>query len=218
MIRTIIFDFDGVLAESVDIKTVAFGKLFEAEGAEVARKVVEYHIAHTGVSRYDKFRYFYREFLGRELDDDTFRGLCRRFSELVVDEVVKAPYVEGAKEFLEEHAARYRFYVASATPQEEIEEIVARRGMTKFFSRTYGAPTGKAAAVKDILGRDPVLPEEALFVGDALSDMNAAAASGIHFVARIYEGNEDIFRGLGCARIRAISELKDAINVLEGQG
>ena len=43
MIRAIVFDFDGVLVESVDTKTKAYAGFFEDEGEEVVRKVVEVH-------------------------------------------------------------------------------------------------------------------------------------------------------------------------------
>ena len=59
MLKAILFDFDGVLVESVDIKTKAFAKLFENEGPEIVNKVVEYHLANGGVSRFKKFDYIY---------------------------------------------------------------------------------------------------------------------------------------------------------------
>ena len=58
-LKAIFFDFDGVLVESVDIKTRAFSKLFEREGEDVVKKVIDYHIDNGGVSRYEKFRYIY---------------------------------------------------------------------------------------------------------------------------------------------------------------
>ena len=69
-IKTIFFDFDGVIADSVDIKTKAFAKLFKRYGDEIVKKVVEYHLSHGGVSRYDKFRYYYQNFLGKKITDD----------------------------------------------------------------------------------------------------------------------------------------------------
>ncbi|MDD5437468.1 MAG: HAD hydrolase-like protein, partial [Candidatus Omnitrophica bacterium] len=84
MLRAIIFDFDGVLVESVDLKTGAFAKLFAAEGEDVVRKVVEYHLGNTGVSRFDKFRYIYKNILNRELSEEKFADLGRDFADLVM--------------------------------------------------------------------------------------------------------------------------------------
>ena len=57
-IHAIVFDFDGVLAESVDIKTRAFALLFRDEGEEVVRKVIDFHLKNGGVSRFEKIKFF----------------------------------------------------------------------------------------------------------------------------------------------------------------
>ena len=106
--KIIFFDFDGVIVESVDIKANAFGKLFKPEGEDVVGKVLSYHLDNTGVSRFEKFRNIYKKILRQQLKKEAFQDLCRRFSKLVLNEVVKTPYVEGAVEFLENCGQRYR--------------------------------------------------------------------------------------------------------------
>ena len=44
MINTIIFDFDGVILESAEIKTVAFRRLFEDDYPEEVEEIVDYPI------------------------------------------------------------------------------------------------------------------------------------------------------------------------------
>ncbi len=204
------FDSDGVLIESVDIKTKAFAKLFEKEGEGVRKAVVEYHLKHTGVSRFEKFKYIYMTILKRELTKEIFDGLCRSFSELVVFEVIAAPYVKGAKEFLDASSSLYKCFVASATPQNEIENIIRKRGMKKYFAAVYGAPTRKTDAVKEIIDIYRLSPDEVLYVGDALSDYEAAVANRIHFIARI-NGNEGIFSGIDCLKIHDLSALSSEL-------
>lgn len=211
-IKAIIFDFDGVIAESVDIKTKAFAKVFEAEGKDIVKKVIEYHTSHTGVSRYDKFKIFYKEFLKRDLDKSTFDRLCDDFSRLVMDEVVNAPYVKGAKEFLELFSSEYKCFIASATPQEEMDKIIYRRSMNKFFDRIYGAPLKKTEIVGKIISENGFGPSDVIFVGDALSDFNAAMGNSIKFVARIYPDNEILFKNIDCLKISDLSELNSIIN------
>ncbi|MEE9509964.1 MAG: HAD hydrolase-like protein [Candidatus Bathyarchaeia archaeon] len=48
------FDFDGVLADSVEVKTRAFAKLFESYGPEIQARVVEHHRKNGGMTRKDK--------------------------------------------------------------------------------------------------------------------------------------------------------------------
>lgn len=206
MIKGIIFDFDGVIVESTDIKTEAFAKLFEPEGEDIVKKIVSYHKDNMGVSRFDKFRHIYCNILYREIDNNEFNILCGRFASLVVDAVIAAPYVKGAQEFLEKNSSLYRFFIVSATPEDEIGDIVRRRGLGRMFKSVYGAPLTKYDAVKKILQEESIGPKNALYIGDAMSDYLAAKDNSVKFIARIKD-NEDIFRKVECLKINDYSEL-----------
>ena len=56
----IVFDCDGVILESVDAKTKAFGQVAEPLGAEARDRLLLYHTLHGGVSRREKFAWLYR--------------------------------------------------------------------------------------------------------------------------------------------------------------
>ena len=110
MIRAIAFDFDGVLVESVDVKTRAYVSLFEKYGQDVVSKVIDYHIKNGGISQFVKLRTIYDKILKKPLSEDKFNSLSEQFSSIVVDEVVAAPWVEGAQEFLQKNKNRYLYF------------------------------------------------------------------------------------------------------------
>ena len=58
MIKGIIFDFDGVIAESIQMKTDAFATLYSDNGADIVQRVVSHHEANGGMSRFDKIKYY----------------------------------------------------------------------------------------------------------------------------------------------------------------
>lgn len=178
----IVFDFDGVLVESVDVKTRAFAALYAPYGAAVVEQVVAWHLAHGGVSRFEKFRHFHRAFLGRTLAPAEEAGLGGRFSALVEEAVIAAAWVSGARDFLEGWHARLPLFVASGTPEEELLRIVARRGMARYFAGVAGAPRKKGAILRDFLGRSGAAPERVLMVGDAMTDFDGAAEAGVPFL------------------------------------
>lgn len=210
MIETIFFDFDGVIVESVNLKTEAFAVLFKDEKKNNIKKIIEYHLRNTGVSRFDKFKYIYKEILKRQLDEGDFNRLCDTFASLVVENVILAPYVKGAEDFLRQNFNLYRYFLVSATPQEEIEKIVERRRIAGYFGNIFGAPRKKSDAVRDTIKKLGIGPEKTLYVGDAKSDYLAAKENGTHFVARIHN-NEQIFTGLTCLKISDLTELSGAI-------
>lgn len=193
MIKAVIFDFDGVIVESVNIKTKAFAKLFEKEGPRVVNDVVKYHLENTGVSRFDKFVYVYKNILRRKLTKIIFKNLCKKYAQLVIEEVVKAPYVRGTRKFLGRYAQRYGLFIISATPQDEIEKIAQERGIARYFQQIYGAPKKKNNLVRRIIRNNHLKSKEVICVGDALSDYEAAKANSIEFIARI-NNNEYLFR------------------------
>lgn len=213
MIKAIIFDFDGVIVESVEIKTTAFAKLFKSEDEDIVKKIIEYHLKNTGVSRFEKFRYIYKEILRKELKDRVFRKLCQRFSELVVDEVVNASYVKGAMEFLKLYSQQYKCFVISATPQDELERILKRRGINHYFIAIFGAPEKKDNTTKKIIDTYNLLPKEVIYIGDALSDYKAANLNSVNFIARI-NSNHNIFKEINCLKTKDLTALKSLIETL----
>ena len=214
-IQAIIFDFDSVIVESVDVKTWAFQELFKDE-PEHHEAIVAYHKANGGISRMVKIRHIYASILNRPLRDDVFNDLCLRYSRLVVEQVKACPYVTGALEFLKAHRDHYDFYVVSGTPQDEIKDIVTVRGLSLYFKGVHGSPKTKDAAVREILAERGITGKQAVIVGDALADFEAARANGAHFVARVAKGDRDIFNGKEVKF--KLEDLKTLAVVIEGIG
>lgn len=212
MLKAIIFDFDGVLVESVDIKTKSFAKLFEKEGKAVVKKVIDYHLSNSGISRFVKIKHIYKNILNRRLRKAEFNRLCRRFSELVIDEVVNAPYVRGAEQFLKEHSLRYKLFVVSATPDKEIKDIIRRRKISKLFRGVYGSPEEKTEIVRRIVRSNNLSPRDAVYVGDALSDYKAASVNSLDFIARVTD-NKNIFEGISCPRVKDLIGLTKLLGI-----
>ena len=185
MIKAIIFDFDGVIAESVNVKTEAFASLYEPYGKDVVKKVVQHHLANGGVSRFEKFKIYHKEFLNIELNDQNLQELSNHFSDLVVDKVIKASYVPGAFEYIKVNHKKYSLYISSATPEDEIVQIAKQRKIFDYFKGVYGSPISKKEHVNIIIKSNKYKKNEVIFIGDSTSDRNAANENNIRFIARI---------------------------------
>lgn len=193
MIKNILFDFDGVICESVDIKTEAFYEMYLPYGEEIAQKVKKHHIANGGMSRYDKFQHYEKEFLGKTLTNEKMEDLSSKFSSLVKTKVIAAPFVKGALEFLKEYSQNYKCFIVSATPMDEMIEIAKAKQIDQYFQEIYGSPQNKIEWGKYILKSYKLQASETLFIGDAMSDFNAAHSNDMHFLLRKTDGNEILF-------------------------
>jgi phosphoglycolate phosphatase-like HAD superfamily hydrolase len=205
--EAILFDFDGVLCESVHIKTEAFYELYLPYGETVARQVREHHLANGGMSRYDKFRHYETHFLNRPPTSERIMHLAQKFSQLVLQKVIDAPLVKGTENFLERYGDRMRFFIVSATPQEEMETIAKAKGIDRYFTAVFGSPTSKKRWVEHILDTYDLDARKTLFVGDARNDLEAAKHRSVPFVLRVTQENSDLFPST-LPRIADLDELR----------
>jgi phosphoglycolate phosphatase-like HAD superfamily hydrolase len=181
----VVFDFDGVLVESLDIKTRAFAELYQPHGEAIVMQVVAFHKAHGGVSRFDKIRHFEHVLLGHPIVDDEIQDKAGEFARLVEEAVIACPEVAGATELLRLLSGQLPCFVASATPEAELRRIVYRRGWNDMFSGIFGTPATKKEILLNILHTTRKPADECLMVGDAMTDFEAARQSGLTFVGRV---------------------------------
>ena len=192
--KAFIFDFDGVIKESVRVKSEAFVQLYEAEGQAFQKKVEEYHLANGGVSRYVKFK-VWNEWLGRSTSKEAIDELAEKFSRLVLRKVIEAPFVLGAQSAINSANRNALSFIVTGTPDDEINLILKGLGLNQFFNEVQGSSRKKAAIVEDILERFCLLPSEVLFIGDAQTDYYAALENDIDFYLRETDYNFDWFLG-----------------------
>lgn len=204
--QLVFWDFDGVIKESVDIKTGAFVHLFENWGMEVAAKVRAHHLANGGMSRFDKLPLYLR-WAGKEPDTSLVNEFCERFSRLVLRGVINAPWVPGAERLLRFNPYRQNFVLVSATPQEELDLILQALDLTHCFSRVFGAPISKALAIGMSLADFGTKPDDCLMIGDARVDMEAAQANGVPFLLRLHATNTAVFSDYAGMTTRDLTSL-----------
>lgn len=192
--QAVFFDFDGVIVDSAPIKTAAFAAMFRPYGEKIEKAVVEYHLEHQGISRFEKFRYFYEHILNEPLYDRTLKELGDEFSKLVLEAVINAPYIPGAMETLVElESMNIPAYVVSGTPEEEIRHIAQRKDLAFFLKNVFGSPRTKDEIIQEVLRIEDYMPSKCLFIGDALTDYYAAQKMQTCFLGIVMDGQKSPF-------------------------
>jgi phosphoglycolate phosphatase-like HAD superfamily hydrolase len=190
--NTIFWDFDGVIKDSVDVKTDAYFELFEPFGPAVAEKVRLHHEANGGMSRFDKLP-IYLQWAGSEPNKTTVNEYCERFSQKVLQGVIDAPWVAGVEQYLRSNSHQQVFVLVSATPQDELEHILYALDLTKCFADVYGAPTRKQDAIRNTLLVRGIDAIDSLMIGDAQADLDAAITNQVPFLLRRHSSNTKVF-------------------------
>lgn len=181
--KFLIFDFDGVLVDSVAIKGDVFAEIYDSYGKKISDLVRNHHFSNGGMSRYEKFCYYHKNYLNLALSEAELNKLCDYFSSLVKAKVIDANEILGANDFLKNVNVEGKFcFINSATPVNELREIVHQRRCGHYFIELYGSPSSKIDNLKEILNSYSKDPKDFIFFGDALSDFIAAKECSIDFV------------------------------------
>jgi beta-phosphoglucomutase-like phosphatase (HAD superfamily) len=181
--QAVFFDFDGVILESAEVKTEAFLELFK-QYPEVQAAIKQHHLQNQGVSRYKKFEWIYSQLLHLPFTKNDSERLGNQFSDLVFNKVVQSPFVAGAEELLKAISNKCLCFVASGTPEDELQRIVSQRNLTSYFKEVCGTPRTKIEIVLEMIAKYNLIPSHCCFIGDATTDYEAAKETGLNFIAR----------------------------------
>ncbi len=192
MLKAIIFDCDGVIADTEPIHMSAFGRVLAEEGITL---VEEDYFAH--YLAFDDRGCFTRAFgeRGEELLTDQLGELIKR----------KAGYVEqamrsslqllpGAADLIRLAAQKYPLAIASGALRAEIDTIVNHGGLRDCFraivsaedvprSKPYPDPFLKALDLLNLPAIDPIDTSECLVIEDSVHGIRAAHQAGMQCLA-----------------------------------
>jgi len=182
MIKNIIFDFDGVILNSVPTKTEAFKKLFENYAENKVKQLIEYHIKNCGISRFVKIKYFFEDLLGENISDVKIHEYADRYSQLTKEELTNHKYIiEDAVTFIKLNYQKYNMHVASGADENDLRFICEKQKLTQYFLTINGSPTKKSEIVKGILDVNSYNKNETVLIGDSVNDYEATKENGIEF-------------------------------------
>ena len=83
MIKNILWDFDGVILNSMKIKGDGFVELFQDYDKKLINQLEKYHYNNGGISRFEKIKYFFNEILKQEISNDDVLNLADEFAKII---------------------------------------------------------------------------------------------------------------------------------------
>ncbi|MBF0289828.1 MAG: HAD family hydrolase [SAR324 cluster bacterium] len=208
----LIFDFDGVILQSNSARFAGFEQLMQDYPEEQVHQWMKYIHTSGGISRYSKIRYFFEEVRKESVSEKTVYMLAQKFSDISRQNVIDSPFVEGAKEFLEQHASNYECSIISGSDQTELRKICQTIGIASYFTEILGSPVEKTENMAQFLTRNKQSKKRSLYIGDSTNDLEAAATNQIDFLG-CQSGLVD-WEQYGVPYISNLFELSKKINLL----
>lgn len=181
--KTLVFDCDGVVLDSNQLKTEAYYRVAVGYGAnhEQAQALVDYHVRLGGISRFIKFRYFLDEIMHQPVTDDAMNVLLESFAEEIHRGLLTCEMAPGLME-LRELTKDARWMLVSGGDQMELRALFAERGIDELFDAgIFGSPDNKDVILEREVANGS-LAKPAIFLGDSRYDHEASKRAGLDFI------------------------------------
>ena len=169
--KTILWDFDGVILDSMAVRDWGFKEIFKDFSKEQVIKLLEYHHTNGGLSRYVKIRYFYENILGKLISEERVLEYAEAFSVLMKQELTNTDnLIVDAVSFIRENYRKFSFHI-----------VCKELGLESYFISIHGSPTPKIQLVKTLLEEHGYDNKNTCLIGDSINDFEAAEANDISF-------------------------------------
>lgn len=219
----VVFDCDGVLLDSNDLKIEAFRRVLIEAGldSEVVSAFSAMQTRSFGTSRHRLFDRLLSGEFGRVPPAVTKAHLLDAFGQAVASGYLEVAETEGMAALLDQWSGRVPFFVVSGSDELELVEVFRARGLDRAFLGIFGSPATKIdnlSKVKDIVRGFGIAEPNLLFLGDAEADADAAHAqqADFVFVARYSKVRESMTRrGTESERFFQIEALSDLLVAAE---
>ena len=182
MVKTIFWDFDGVILDSMKVRDWGFEQIFKSFKKEDIDRLLKYHRENGGLSRYVKIRYFFEELLSQSIEEEEVLVYAEKFSRLMRKELINpSNLIVDSVKFIKNNFKRYNFHIVSGSDQEELRFLCKELNINKYFNSINGSPTDKSILIKNILNNHDISLENCCLIGDSINDFEAALKNKIKF-------------------------------------
>ena len=182
MTKNILWDFDGVILDSMHVRDYGFRKIFEIFPEPQVEKLIAYHKANGGWSRYVKIRYFYEEILNKTIDEAKVMELANTFSQIMKKELTNPKnIIKDALVFIKKNHDKFNFHIVSGSDEIELRYLCKALGIDSYFITINGSPTAKKELVRNVMHSFEYDKAETILIGDSINDCEAARMNNLGF-------------------------------------
>lgn len=180
--KNILWDFDGVILDSMPIRNKGFKLVLQEFPNEQVELLVDYHLNNGGLSRYVKFRYFFEQIRGEKIDKEEINDWAEKFSRIMRDELVQPTLlIQDSLQFIRQNFKKYNMHIVSGSDGEELKYLCDELQISPYFISIEGSPTSKNKLVHNLLLKYKYKIDETILIGDSINDFQAAQENNIAF-------------------------------------
>ncbi len=180
--KTILWDFDGVLMDSMPIRDKGFEIVLEYYPHQQVEQLLAFHKENGGLSRYVKFRYFFEVIRNESVTDERVQELAKKFSYVMLQKLLNPKLlIDDSCNFVRTYGHKFNMHIVSGSDGDELNHICKELELSGYFRSIHGSPTPKDRLVQDLLDQNKYSKADTILIGDSINDFDAATKNGIAF-------------------------------------
>jgi phosphoglycolate phosphatase len=174
-VKTVIFDFDGTIADSFGTVVAIFHELTHRKQPVTIEEMAQLRrmrlLDVAEVEHIPKWRIPFLVIIGR-----------RRMAQSLTKVQVFAGMTDVIKEL---HADGHQLFIMSSNSSPNVKKFLHNHELTGYFKRTYGGVGlfGKARAFRRIMRQNNLIASDCLYVGDEVRDIEGSRDAGVACIA-----------------------------------
>jgi len=175
-----IFDCDGVILKSNEVKTNAFKFALNNYENDKVDKLIKYHQINGGISRYKKIEYFFKH-IEKNTEKPDLQKYINKFGLYSSKNLKKSELMNGVLDFVKYIYQKDRkLFIVSGSEEKELKKIINYKKLSKYFSGIFGSPKDKYQLLKDLSSNIEL--DNSVFFGDSEIDYNVSKLNNIDFI------------------------------------
>lgn len=180
--KTILWDFDGVIIDSMPIRDYGFRFIFEKFSEDLVEEFIKYHRVNGGLSRFHKIKYFYEQLLKLEITEEEILDYAKKFTDIMKLELTNKQYlIQDSVDFIKHNYHKYNFHIVSGSEHNELNFLCKELGLAEYFLSINGSPTSKIKLVNNIIELKKYNINDVILIGDSINDYEASVTNNISF-------------------------------------
>lgn len=192
--KAILWDFDGVLINSGEVREMGFRKVLSDFPDEQVELFLDFHRKNGGLSRYVKFRFLLEDIRGEKGVEEKVSQLASSFSGIMRELLADPAYlINETVAFVKKYHREIPMHIVSGSDGDELRYLCFKLGLSAFFRTIEGSPTPKNTLVKNILISEKYDRKHVALIGDSINDYEAAVINEIEFLGY----NNDLLKNTG---------------------
>jgi phosphoglycolate phosphatase-like HAD superfamily hydrolase len=209
-------DYDGVVINIEPQKAAAFGQLINRSWNVNKDEAADFWIKGGGTSRRSKFDYFYSQQYGKQLENEDYKHIEKKYSTLLKTKYYpKTKLLSGALKLIKYARSHFNFtFISSGVPMEELHYLTNLNGVSGYFDLILGTNeiyTSKHVHFSKIIREQK--SRSIVFVADGLEDMRVAKEFGAMSIGISTNLSKASLKSVGANK--TCSDLYEALLILK---